>query len=841
MNPFLSSKAEGFPGKRKPPVSLHRYLTRLIFWCVLPLIVLAVYLSIHYLSVMKNRLDQEAADQVRNVATVIDRHLIAQISALEVMAASPLVDDPRQWEGLYREALGFHRIFGGHVVFADAATQMLFNTRTPFGAPLPKLPVPKGRAAAPAALRTGKPAVGDQFLGPIAKETLVAVVVPVFREGQIRYLLLNSIETRQFQQRIDELALPAGWELTLLDGKNEIMAHRYSTGSKKRTAEGRYDRQYTVKSTVAPWAVSLRIPQGVYLAPIITAAFALILAILFITLISILFGRLVGGRLARSVASLTKTALVPASYPLVTEVEGVRDLLDQTARDREASEKELRESEARYRNLFESANVGKSLTFFSGEIHVNEAFCRMLGYKPEELENKTWQELTPPEEVEAITKVLAPLMQGKKDSAHFEKRYVHKNGSPIWADVSVAVQRDHEGKPQYFITTIVDISDRKRAENALRRANERLRQFVDANIVGVVIATPSGKVVETNDYYLNLIGYSREEFEQGLVDWRAITPPEWLPADEQAIHELRERGICTPYEKEYVRRDGSRVSVFLSDAMLPGPEEQIAAFVLDITERKRIEKEIQKLNEELEQRVIERTAQLEMANQELEAFSYSVSHDLRAPLRHINGYIDLLIRRFPEALPEKGRYYLETIADSARQMGTLIDDLLQFSRTSRQELRQSDLDMNTVFEEVMESIRQETTGREIEWNLSPLPHVVGDQALLRLVWYNLLNNAVKFTRNKDKAVVEVSVQEKEQEYVFSVRDNGVGFDMRYAQKLFGVFQRLHSDSEFEGTGIGLANVRRIIQRHEGRIWADSQAGIGTTVNFTLPKKLEGRP
>ncbi len=229
---------------------------------------------------------------------------------------------------------------------------------------------------------------------------------------------------------------------------------------------------------------------------------------------------------------------------------------------------------------------------------------------------------------------------------------------------------------------------------------------------------------------------------------------------------------------------------------------------------------------------------LENTNKELEAFTYSVSHDLRAPLRHINGYVELLINRFRVTLPEKGIHYLDNIADSARQMAALIDDLLQFSRTGRQEMRLSHIDMNLVIKEVLEMIKNDNPGRSIEWSVAALPNVFGDQAMLRQVWYNLLHNAVKFTRKKEKATIEVGCKEDNLEYAFFVRDDGVGFDMQYKHKLFGVFQRLHSSEEFEGTGIGLANVRRIIAKHGGRTWAEAALNRGAVFYFSLLKNKE---
>lgn len=241
---------------------------------------------------------------------------------------------------------------------------------------------------------------------------------------------------------------------------------------------------------------------------------------------------------------------------------------------------------------------------------------------------------------------------------------------------------------------------------------------------------------------------------------------------------------------------------------------------------------IRRLNTELEERVAKRTAELEVANQELEAFSYSVSHDLRAPLRAVDGFSLAVLEDYGANLPEDGRRYLQTIRDGAQRMGMLIDDLLAFSRLSRQPINKQEVDTAKLVREVLEELAPLREGREIDIRIGDLPRYQGDAALLKQVWVNLLSNAIKYTRDRNPAIIEIGCKSGKNGNVYFVRDNGAGFDMQYANKLFGVFQRLHRAEEFEGTGVGLAIVQRIINRHGGSIWADAAPGKGATFYFT---------
>jgi len=229
--------------------------------------------------------------------------------------------------------------------------------------------------------------------------------------------------------------------------------------------------------------------------------------------------------------------------------------------------------------------------------------------------------------------------------------------------------------------------------------------------------------------------------------------------------------------------------------------------------------------------------QLEETAKELEAFSYSVSHDLRAPLRHISGFTDILMQDYVKDLPDKARHYLKNINEAALRMDALISGLLNYSRTGRAEMNKSSFKMNQVLEEALVEIKSLVTGRQITWNISGMPVVYGDPNLIRQVWVNLLDNAVKFTNTRQNTVITIGFKEEDEFLIFYVRDNGVGFDMNYSYKLFSVFQRLHSVTQYEGAGLGLANVRRIITRHGGKTWAEAEIDKGARFYFSLPKQV----
>jgi PAS domain S-box-containing protein len=380
---------------------------------------------------------------------------------------------------------------------------------------------------------------------------------------------------------------------------------------------------------------------------------------------------------------------------------------------------------------------------------------------------------------------------------------------------------------------LAEIAERRRAEEVLHDQAHLLDLTHDT-----VFARDMNDIITYwNRGAEELYGWSREE-ALGKISHQ-LTQTIFPTQFDEIMAELLRTGRWEG-ELIHAKRDGTKIIV-ASRWSLQRDEQGGPVAILetnnDITERKRVEEEIHKLNEELEQRVIERTTELEATNKELEAFAYSISHDLRAPLRHMVGYAELLQKNAFSVVNEKSRRYIMTILESGKQMGTLIDDLLAFSRVGRVEMQKTLVSLEQLVKEALIEINEETDGRNIAWRIGKLPNVYGDRSMLRLALVNLISNAVKFTRTRPQAYIEIgSIDGKEDAIVVFIKDNGVGFDMKYANKLFGVFRRLHPDEEFEGTGIGLANVQRIIHRHGGRVWAESAVDRGAKFYFSVPKR-----
>lgn len=496
------------------------------------------------------------------------------------------------------------------------------------------------------------------------------------------------------------------------------------------------------------------------------------------------------------------------------------------------SEQAIRDAELSYRRLFEAAKEGiMILEAPTGRIRdVNPFLIEMLGFSHDELVGTPIWELGPFRDIISNKARFEQLQQ---------EGYVVSENLPLETKDSRKIAVEfvtniyQAGNRRVIQCNVRDITERKRTEEV----RLRLAAIVNSSDDAIIGKTLAGVITSWNPGAEKIFGYpAAEAIGQPM---QMLFPPERVHEEEIILERIGRGESVRHFETVRVRRDGQRLDVSVTISPITDYEGKIigaSTCARDITERKLAEEQIRQLNTELEQRVIERTAQLEAANKELEAFSYSVSHDLRAPLRAVNGFAGIVLEDYSSHLPEEGRKYLERIRDGGQQMGVLIDDLLAFSRLSRQPMDRHAVDTAQLVGNVLEELKPQHEGRALEMNIGKLPPCAGDPALLKQVWVNLISNAVKYSRGRTPAVIEIGCIHDPGESVYFVRDNGTGFDMKYAHKLFGVFQRLHRADEFEGTGVGLAIVQRIIHRHGGRVWAEAQVNAGATFYFTLEAK-----
>lgn len=371
----------------------------------------------------------------------------------------------------------------------------------------------------------------------------------------------------------------------------------------------------------------------------------------------------------------------------------------------------------------------------------------------------------------------------------------------------------------------------RRALGALHASEVRYRSIFENNHAVMLVIDPvDGRIVDANAAAVRWYGWTKEELCRRRIDEINTLSEEEIRSE---MEKATERQIWH-FIFRHRRADGSVRDVEVFSGPVTIKEQTLLySIVHDITEKKLAEEEIYRLNAELEDRVRRRTVELETVNRELESFAYSVSHDLRAPLRAIDGFTHILHEEYASRLDTEGNRLCSIISSNARRMGQLIDDLLAFSRLGRTEFKQVPVDMTALAATVFDELTIARNREQIIFNLAPLPPVVGDPGLLRQVWVNLLDNAVKFSTRAEQPAIAVEALEQGGEIVYAVSDNGAGFDMRYTGKLFGVFQRLHGEKEFPGTGLGLALAQRIVQRHGGRIWGEGVPGAGATFFFTL--------
>ncbi len=529
--------------------------------------------------------------------------------------------------------------------------------------------------------------------------------------------------------------------------------------------------------------------------------------------------------------------LIDKSKVTYREFQFMAEAANKMVEQRMQIEKALIESETHYRHLFERNPLPLLIYEIDNLkiLSVNEAFLKHYGYSNDEVTAMFLPDLYPPEEKMAASELPRKLM-GLSYAG--EWHHLKKDGTKIAIEAySHGIQ--FEGKTAR-IAVVNDITLRKEMEKTLTMNEGQLRAIFNTitDIVFFISVEAEERYifVAVNEMFLKATGLKKEAVIN--KNYTEVLPSQAHELVRNKYREAIEKEQTVTWEEISDYPSGKKYGLV---RVTPTYNDQrccthLVGSVHDITNIRETENEIRKLNITLEKRVEERTAQLEKINKDLEAFSYSISHDLRAPLRHINGYIELLIKRYSNQLDTKGKHYIQSISESSTQMGILIDDLLNFSRAGRVELKLDKIDMNKVLKDARTILEPEARNRNVEWIINCLPMVYGDYNMIRQVWVNLLSNALKYSRNRDLAVIEIGLIPSDSENIFFVRDNGVGFDMVYGQKLFGVFQRLHSSEHFEGTGIGLANVRQVINRHNGRTWAEGELEKGATFYFSIPIK-----
>jgi len=752
---------------------LSTFIARLIWISMAPLLVLAMWDGWRSLQGRQAATLVDAEHRARNLAISIDQRTLAHINALNMLAISPLADDPRRWPELYAEAQGYRASFGSHVIFADPERQMLFNTRMPFGSALPRLPESRGSSAAPLALKTGKPQVGDIVIGPVAHVPLVAVVVPVLREGRPAGLMLSLLEATGFQAQVEEFALTENWSIAVQDSTGTDIARRSPPGF-ERGRDVDVDHRFVVPLQHAPWSVVLEIPRSSHLAKGRDALLVFGALVLLATVFGLAGGSLAGRRIGRQVRALTAP---PGTATPPLEIAEIAEASQQLGR----AEGELRESEARFRLAVVQSPFPMMLHAEDGAIvELSNSWSDITGYARTELATVgDWTERAYGERktlVRAEIDALYGLEQRKHEGDYVVR--VKDGGTRIWEFSSASLGRLPDGR-RLVISMALDVTQRRQAEAAAsqharevergrqallsvlqdqRRAESASRQLalaVQQSPESVVITNLAGEIEYVNDSFLSTSGYRREQLigRNPRILQSGKTPRATFAEMWSAL------AAGQPWKGEIFNRkaSGEDFVEFIHVAPLRQADGRISHYVAvkeDITEKKRLGEELDRHRHHLEDLVIQRTAELAQARQQAEAasqaksaFLANMSHEIRTPMNAVIGLTHLLRR--DGVTPRQGER-LDQMLAAGRHLLSLINDILDLSKieAGKLELALDDFHLSAVLDQVASLIcpSAHAKGLRVELDGDSVPlWLRGDALRLRQCLLNLAGNAVKFT------------------------------------------------------------------------------------------------
>jgi len=843
-------------------MKLQSFLARLIWICIAPLLALAALMAVQALLEHDRRRSEEATDLANSVAAIVDRHLGSRVGALQTLAASPALDDRQRWGEFYSQAQSFREAFGSHVVLSNAAGEMLLNTRIPLGAKLPPMPKVQGTAAAPTALATGRPAVGDQFMGPVAKQPLIAIGVPVARAAVPGHVLVTTIEATQFQQRLDELALPAAWAVRLLDGNGAVIAQHPD----RDLGHARTER-FVARPPSTGWTVTIDVPTGLSDRTAVRTAVLLGVIILAATLVGVVGGRVAAGALSRSLESLAQETVPSAAAasraaPEIAEVSRIRRLLFEAAQQRVAGEVSLRSSEERFRRVFERAPLPLAFSDTAGRIvAVNLSFRELFGYERTDVPTLEawWSRAFPDEEDRAHARSASRAAMKRADAEagavpSEQFRVICKDGTErtvviAWimldggvlasfSDVTEARRMDAElDRHRHHLEQLVA----QRTE-ALAAANRELAQRA-AEIADLYDRAPcgyhslalDGTILSANRTELAMLGYAREEYVGHRIT--EFMTAESVEAFRSRFAEFQRTGRARDLAYDAVRKDGTILPVLVSADMIRdehGKPLYNRATMVDDSERRSRERKIASMQVELARRA----EAAEAANVAKSAFLANMSHEIRTPMNAILGFAQILRRG---QLGAEQRERIDKINAAGEHLLAIINDILDLSKidAGKLQLEMLDFPLAAVLDGVRSLISEgaQRKGIAVELDYDDVPvWLNGDPTRLRQCLLNLAGNAVKFTE-RGRIVLRSKLVEGQGDDLlvrFEVEDTGIGIAPDKVDQLFQPFQQVDSATtrRYGGTGLGLAITLRLAELMGGRAGVESRQGEGSRFWFT---------